>query len=98
MSSSVVWLHFIPLIGFTHNGDDTPWRRDKTHIHSSPEYEASAQFMHVRQLLTAPCISTAQQSIIYYSVGFPLGKELDLLELCNQIWSEICDLLGLYTS
>ena len=68
------------------------------HIHGSPEYEASAQFMHVRQLLTAPCISTAQQCIIYYSVGFPSGKELALLEMCNQLWSEICDLLGLCAS
>ena len=49
------------------------------------EYEASAQFMHIGQLLTAPCISTAQQCIIYYSVGFQSGKELDLLEMCNQI-------------
>jgi len=31
------------------------------HIHNNPEHEASTQFMHVRQLLTAPCIITAQR-------------------------------------
>ena len=52
--------------------------------------------MHVRQLLTA------RQCIIYYSVGgyyslcFPPGKELALLEKCNQLSSEICDFLGFY--
>jgi len=55
------------------------------HIHNSPENTASAQFMHVRQLLTAPYIITAQQCIIYYSVGFPSGKELDSLETSNQL-------------
>jgi len=49
------------------------------HIHNNPEHEASAQFMHVRQLLTAPRIITARRRIIYYSVGFPSGKELALL-------------------
>jgi hypothetical protein len=48
-------------------------KRDKTHIHNSPEHGASAQFMHARQLLTATC------GIIYCSVGFPSGKELALL-------------------
>jgi len=55
------------------------------HIHNSTEHTASAQFMHVRQLVTAPCIITAQQCIIYYSVDFPSGKELDLLETSNQL-------------
>ena len=32
-----------------------------------------------------------------YSAGFPSGKELALLEMCGQLWSEICHLLGLYT-
>jgi len=49
------------------------------HIHNSPEYEASAQFMHVRQLLTASSSIKARECIIYYSVGFPSGKELALL-------------------
>jgi len=40
----------------------------------------------------------ARQCIIYYSVGFPSGKERALLEMCNQLWSEICDLLGLYAA
>ena len=52
--------------------------------------------MHVRQLLTASCGIIARQCIIYYSVGFPLGKELALLEMCNQLLSEICESLGLY--
>ena len=60
-------------------------KRDKTHIHNNQEYEASAQFMHVRQLLTAVCGITARQCIIYYSVGFPSGKELALLEMHNQL-------------
>jgi len=49
--------------------------------------------MHVRQLLTASCGIIAQHCIIYYSVGFPLGKEPALLLL-----SEICESLGLYTA
>ena len=44
------------------------------HTHNNPEHEASAQFMHVRQLLTAPCIITAQRCIIYYSVAFHQEK------------------------
>ena len=47
---------------------------DKTHVHNKQEYEASAQFIQIRQLLTASC-----GIIIYYSVGFPSGKELALL-------------------
>jgi hypothetical protein len=35
-------------------------------------------------ILTAYCSTIAQQCIIYYSVGFPPGKELALLEMCNQ--------------
>jgi len=58
---------------------------DKTHIHSNPEYEASAQFMHIRQLLTTSYGIIAQKCIIYYSVGFQLGKELALLGTCNQL-------------
>ena len=57
---------------------------DKTHIHNNAEYEASAHFMHVRQLLTASCGIIARQCI-YYSVGFPSGKELAWLEMCNQL-------------
>jgi len=45
-----------------------------THIHNKPEYEASAHFIHVRQLLTASCGTIAPQCIIYYSVGFPIRK------------------------
>jgi hypothetical protein len=33
------------------------------------------------QLLTASCGIIARQCIIYYSVGFPSGKELALVEL-----------------
>jgi len=51
--------------------------------------------MHVTQLLTASCGIIARQCIIYYSAGFTSGKELALLEMCNQVGSEICDLLGL---
>jgi len=69
-----------------------------TNIHNNTEYEASARFMHVRQLLTNSCGIIARQCIIYYSVGFPLGKELALLEICDQLWSEICDLLGLHAA
>ena len=58
---------------------------DKTRIHNNPEYEASTHFMHVRQLLTASCSIIARQCIICYSVGFPSGKELALLEMCNQL-------------
>jgi hypothetical protein len=59
-------------------------KRDKTHIHN-PEYEATAHFMHVRQLLTASCVIIAQQCIIHYSNGFPPGKEITLLETCHQL-------------
>jgi len=70
-----------------------------THIFThNPEYEASAHFMHARQLLTVSCGTIARQCIIYYSVGSPSGKEMALLEMCNQLWSEICDLLGLYAA
>jgi hypothetical protein len=62
---------------------------------NNPEYEASAHFMHVRQLLTASCGIIARQCIIYHGAVFPPGKELDLLETCKQLWSEICDLSGL---
>jgi len=41
--------------------------------------------MHVRQLLSASCGIIAQECIIYYSVGLPPGKELALLEICNQL-------------
>ena len=50
--------------------------------------------MHVRQLLTAYCSIIAGQ----YSVRFPSGKELALLEMCNQLLSEICKSLGLYVA
>jgi hypothetical protein len=59
-------------------------RRGKTHS-QHPEYETSAHFMYVRQLLPASCGITARQCIINYSVGFPPGKEMALLELCNQL-------------
>jgi len=49
------------------------------------EYEASGHFMYVRQLLTASYGIIARQCIIYYRVGFPLGKELALLEIRNQL-------------
>jgi hypothetical protein len=55
---------------------------DKTDIHSNQEYEASAHFMHFRQLLTVSvALAVAPLCIIHYSVGFPSGKELALLEL-----------------
>jgi hypothetical protein len=60
-------------------------KRDKTRIHSNPEYEASAHFMHVRQLLTTSYGIIARQCIIYYSVGFPSVKELTLPEMSNQL-------------
>jgi hypothetical protein len=47
------------------------------HIHS-PEYEASAHYMHVRQLLTASCGITARQCIVDYSAGFPGNVKGDL--------------------
>jgi hypothetical protein len=43
------------------------------HIHNNTGYEASAHSMHVIQLLTA------------YSVCFPPGKEMALLEMCKQL-------------
>jgi len=46
--------------------------------------------------LTASCGIISRQRIIYYSVGFPSGKELALLEMCNKLWSVICDILGLF--
>jgi len=58
---------------------------DKTDIHNNQEYKASAHFMHVRQLLTNSCVIIARQCIIYYNVGFPSGKELALLEMCDQL-------------
>jgi len=60
-------------------------KRGTTHVHNNPEYEASANCMHDRQLLTASCGIIARQCIIYYSVGFPSGKELALLDMCNQV-------------
>jgi len=61
---------------------DPSWYCDKTH---NPEYEATAHLMHVRQLLTASCGIITRLCIIYYSVGFPSGKELALLEMCHQL-------------
>ena len=58
---------------------------DKAHIHNNTEYEATAHFMHVRQLLIDPCVIIARQCIIYYSVSFPPQKETDLLENCNEL-------------
>ena len=58
---------------------------DKTPIHNNPQYEATAHFMHVRQILTVSCDVIAQLCITYYIVGFPSGKELALLETCNQL-------------
>ena len=84
-------LFFRQLTGFyffLHPGTKGPplgSKCDKTHIHINPEYEASAHFMHVRQLLTASCGIIARQCIIYYSVGSPSGTELALLEMCNQL-------------
>jgi hypothetical protein len=37
---------------------------NKTDIHSNEEYEASARFMHARQLLTTSCGIIARQCII----------------------------------
>jgi hypothetical protein len=77
-------LFFMQLTGFYFFISRTKWaplgsKRDKIHIHNSQEYEASAQFMKVRQLLTVSCGITARQYIIYYSDGFLSGKELALL-------------------
>ena len=58
---------------------------DKTHIHNNPEYQATAHFMHVTQLLTASCVIIARKCITYYNVGFPSGKKLPSLEICNQL-------------
>jgi hypothetical protein len=55
----------------------------KTHIHNSPEYEASAHCLHITQLLTASCGIIVRRCIIYYSIGFPSGKEMVLMEMCN---------------
>jgi len=93
---AIIWLLFF--IYFGTKGTPLGSKCDKTHIHNNQEYEASAHFMHFRQLLTAFCGIIARQCIIYYSVGFPSGKELALLEMCNQLWSEICDRLGLYAA
>jgi hypothetical protein len=59
-------------------------KHDKTHI-NNPAYEATAHFMHIRQLLTASCVIIVRQCIIHYSIGFPSGKEMTLLETCNQL-------------
>jgi len=77
---AIDWLFFIS----QRKGTPLGSMCDKTHIHNNQEYEDSAHFMHVRQLLTASCGSIARLCIIYYSVGFPSGKELALLEICNQ--------------
>ena len=58
-------------------------KRGKTYIHNTQNTKASAHY--ARQLLTASCGIIARQCIIYYSVGFPSGKELALLEVCNQL-------------
>jgi len=63
----------------------TPLGSDKTHVHNNQEYDASAHFMYVRQLLTAYCGIIARKCIIYYSAGFLSGKELTLLEMCDQL-------------
>jgi len=77
---AIYWLLFF----FYPGAKGTPLGSVIKHIHSNQEYEATAHFMHFRQLLTASCGIIAQQCIIYYSVGFPSGKELALLEICNQ--------------
>jgi len=54
------------------------------HTFTTPRIRKLLHTMHVRQLLTASCGIIARQCIIYYSVGFPSGKEMALLEMCNQ--------------
>jgi len=54
-------------------------------IHNNTEHKATAHFMHVRQLLSAPLRYYSLQCIIYYSVGFPPQKEMALLENCYQL-------------
>ena len=54
--------------------------------------------IYARQTITASCGIIARQCIIYYSVGFPPGKELALLEKSNQLSSESCDFLGFYAA
>ena len=54
---------------------------DNTHIHNNTEYEATAHFMHVKQLLSASCVIISWLCIIYYSVGFTPRKELALLDM-----------------
>jgi hypothetical protein len=83
-------LFFKQLIGFNffifqNKGTALGSKCDKTHIHNNPEYQATAHFMYVRQLLTASCIIIARHFIIYHNVVFPTGKELTLLEECNQL-------------
>jgi hypothetical protein len=51
------------------------------HIHNNQEYETSAHFMH------PDCLLWHYSLTVYYllSVGFPSGKELALLKMCNQL-------------
>jgi len=55
-------------------------------------------FMQIRQLITARHCIIYYSVGGYYNVGFPPGKEMALLEKCNQLSSEICDFLGLYAA
>ena len=47
---------------------------DKTHIHNNPQYEATAHFIHVQQLLTAPCGIIPRQCMIYTILVFHQEK------------------------
>ena len=102
-------LYFKQLTGFyflrTQKKRDRSWLQLQWNKHSQQHrIRSHCTFMHVRQLLTASCGIIAWQCIIYYrvgayySVGFPPGKELVFLQKCNQLSSEICDFLGLYTA
>ena len=69
-------------------------------VHCIPQWYvlSFACIFYARQLLTASCGIIVRQCIIYYSFGFPSRKELALLEMCNQLWSGICVLLGLHAT
>ena len=85
---AINWLSF-----FLHRGTKgTPFgsKCDKTHTHNTQ----NTKVLHTARQTIINCLFgiIARQCIIYYSVGLLLGKELALLEMCNQLWNVLLNL------
>ena len=65
---------------------------------ATPRIQSFCTFYARQTIINCLLRHYSPTAYIYYSVGFPSGKELALLEMCNQLWGEIRDLSGLYAA